>query len=205
MAGGGGGQAWLGPSQGRGGTLHASCEMKQSQPPPRRSATSPSWPPWGTPPSTVRGRKPISAVKINQQREGQVSLDRPRGWAQPSGHHLPHGPASRGPSGKGTSSLRASSSPRPGLGLFGQLAAPRQDRGWGLRYHVVTHGDQAGAEIIRVHHACLLLWGHWHRDTRRRKGRPRARKTGHRWPEGRSRGPVWGSGGEEGHRRERCK
>lgn len=158
-----------------------------------------------TPPSTVRGRKPISAVKINQQREGQVSLDRPRGWAQPSGHHLPHGPASRGPSGKGTSSLRASSSPRPGLGLFGQLAAPRQDRGWGLRYHVVTHGDQAGAEIIRVHHACLLLWGHWHRDTRRRKGRPRARKTGHRWPEGRSRGPVWGSGGEEGHRRERCK
>lgn len=23
--------------------------------------------------------------------------------------------------------------------------------------HVVTHGDKAGAEIIRVHHACLLL------------------------------------------------
>lgn len=83
------------------------------------------------------------------------------------------------------------------------LAAPCQGRGWGLRYHVVTHGDKAGAEIIRVHHACLLLWGQGHQDTRRRKGRPRARKTGHRWPEGRSRCTVLGSGGRGGQEGER--
>lgn len=34
---------------GRGGNLHASCEMKQDQAPPRVPTTSPSWQPWGQP------------------------------------------------------------------------------------------------------------------------------------------------------------
>lgn len=69
------------------------------------------------------------------------------------------------PPGRAAPSLRASSLLSPGLGFPGQTASPRQNRGWGLHYHVVTHGDKAGAEIIRVHHACLLLWGQWHQDT----------------------------------------
>lgn len=71
--------------------------------------------------------------------------------------HLPRGPEPGAPSGEGSPGPRASRLPRRGRGLCGQLAAPRWDRGWGLHYHVVTHGDQAGSEIIRVHHACLLL------------------------------------------------
>lgn len=111
--------------------------------------------------------------------------------------------------GEGSPSPEGLQTPPLGRGLCGQLAAPHQDRGWGLHYHVITHRDKAGAEIICVHHAYLLLWGQWHQDTRRirggmKKGRPGARKTWHRGPEGRMRYMVSGSGRGKEHR-SRCK
>lgn len=77
-----------------------------------------------------------------------------------------------------------------------------------LHYHVVTHGDKAGAEIIRVHHACLLLWGSGTKtqggseEGGRTDPEPVRRGTDAR---GRMRCTVSESGRAEGHRRSRCK
>lgn len=122
--------------------------------------------------STTSVKKPISTVSTKKYASrDQGEKARPLGHTQATrlgpafGGHLPTDRNLEAPPGRAAPNLRASSLPWPGLGLSGQLAGPRQNRGWGLHYHVVTHGDKAGAEIIRVHHACLLLWGQWHQDT----------------------------------------